>query len=230
LPVGVSNCTCDFNAGPATNTASVGQHLSFSGHRWNGSVDVTFGDRYAGTLGNTFGGSFVVPAVFVNLGVFGQATQPGKHQVWSRSWVIVGPNRKISGQILANCGTACVKPEPVAGFPVNARQLGGAGSGTTETSATGTYTLDVPQGSYTVAPGMGGTFSPSGRTVDATHNAHGVDFTGCPGSLARRLPRSRYNPIHRIRGQFAGSLRLQLLSCRRSQFPKHRHDHGRNNQ
>lgn len=83
----------------------------------------------------------------------------------------------IAGQVTLN-GT------PLAGVTVT---LGGAGTGSTVTDATGSYSFpEVANGNYTVTPALAGfTFTPGNRsvTVNGAH-ATGQDFIANPASGA----------------------------------------------
>jgi hypothetical protein len=78
------------------------------------------------------------------------------------------------------CSTAVCPPKPFAGATVAA--AGAAGGGTAVTGADGSYSIDVPEGGYTVSASLANhAFAPSSRTVTVHGvSAAKVNFTACP--------------------------------------------------
>ena len=94
-------------------------------------------------------------------------------------WAIWNSGRrkyKISGNIEAICHCGAL-----GGITVKAN--GGDGSGSDESDAHGHYSIEVPEGNYTVKPQFGGYgFTPRRRTHVKLNGGDkkGVDFAGCP--------------------------------------------------
>jgi hypothetical protein len=81
---------------------------------------------------------------------------------------------------LCRVGTPCPQPKPIGGVAVSA--IGTKGGGQTTTGADGTYSIEVPPGSYTVSPSLHKhTFAPSTRSATlSTSDVSKVDFKACP--------------------------------------------------
>jgi hypothetical protein len=92
---------------------------------------------------------------------------------------------EVSGTVkTTDCGSSGCKLAPLANVTV--RATGGDGGGSAVTDAAGKYTLEVPKGSWRIAPEEPGSeFAPDHRDVNvAGGNVDGVDFQTCANSRA----------------------------------------------
>jgi hypothetical protein len=136
------------------------------------------GLHFVGATGGNGGGSeCVLPA--------SDPTEGGRFNKGAKAWAVVSAKAKgtVAGRVVEmNCGgtTACV-PKGLAGVKVHATS-GPGGSAVGTSDATGHFSIDVEEGTWTVAPTLSGReFTPDEDTVKvkAGATAGGLEFRTC---------------------------------------------------
>lgn len=117
----------------------------------------------------------------------------------NNTWTMTGGRRQhtLSGAVVYHCPQCGGDPRPAGGLTVRATPQGGGKAQSARTSADGTYSMPLPNDTFTVAL-KGTRGAPSAREVRMNKDRSGIDFEACPPVSLRAFASCQFEVAIRL--------------------------------